>query len=250
VASLPAVSDAGRRFFFVHIMKTGGATFRRHIEDNFPAPGAVYPDPELEGNLREANILIDRVMHLAPERRGQIRAYTGHFPSVVPRLLDPRLVTITLLRDPVARTISYLKHCKRYHERHRDLALEEIYEDPFSYPTLIRDHQVKIFAMTEEDRLESYMDVIDVDDERLRVAEASLEAIDVVGLHERYGELLEEVQRRFGWTIRTRPSWRVSEEDESTWRVGASFRRRIEADNQSDVAFYEFARGLVSRRSS
>ena len=39
----------GRRFFFVHVMKTGGTTFRRHVDANFPGPGAVYPDRVLEG---------------------------------------------------------------------------------------------------------------------------------------------------------------------------------------------------------
>ena len=77
-------------FFFVHVMKTGGATFRRHIEDNHPEPGAVYPDRALDGNLREANILIDRVRTLSPERRSQIRAYTGHFPAVTARLHQRR----------------------------------------------------------------------------------------------------------------------------------------------------------------
>jgi hypothetical protein len=161
-------------------------------------------------------------------------------------LLDRDLVTLTMLRDPVARTISYLRHCKRHHPRHHDLALEEIYEDAFLFPTLIHNHQVKIFAMTTSDRLESYMDVIDIDDERRRIAEANLERADVIGLHERYDEFLGEIQRRFGWKIRERASWRVSEE---SWELSDSFRRRIEADNAQDVAFYEFARELVIRRS-
>jgi len=228
-------------------MKTGGATFRRHIEHNFPAPGAVFPTPELDGNLREANIFIQRLLELPPERHARVRAYTGHFPFVVPGLLDPSLVTLTMLRDPVTRTISYLKHCKRYQPQHRDLALEQIYEDSFLFPTLIRDHQVKIFAMTASDRLESYMDVIEIDDERSRIARSNLEKTDVVGLHEHYDGFLAEVHRRFSWEIRERSSWRVSDEN---WDVDAAFRRRIAADNHNDVEFYEFARELVGRRTA
>jgi hypothetical protein len=62
--------DGARRYFFVHVMKTGGATFRRHIEDNFPEPGAVYPDPAVDTELREANILVDRLMNLPPSDAG------------------------------------------------------------------------------------------------------------------------------------------------------------------------------------
>jgi hypothetical protein len=94
-------------------------------------------------------MLVSHLLQLPAERHAAIRAYTGHFPYVATRLLDMPLTTLSLLREPVARTISYLKHCKRYQPRHRDLALEAIYEDLFFYPTLIHNHQTKIFAMTE-----------------------------------------------------------------------------------------------------
>ncbi len=239
------MDDDERLFFFVHIMKTGGATFRRHIDHNFRTPGAVYPDPKIDADIREANILVQRLLHLPPERRDPIRAFAGHFPFVTTRLLDRQPETLTLLRDPVARTISYLKHCKRYHPHHHEVALEEIYDDPFLFPTLIRDHQVKIFAMTERDRLESYMDVIEIDDERRRIAEANLRAVDVVGIHDRYDDFLDDVGRQLGWEIRERASWRVSEED---WGVDDAFRQRIAADNANDMEFYEFARALVAER--
>lgn len=238
------MAEAGRRFFFVHVMKTGGSTFRRHLEDNFPEPGAVFPDPALDSDLKHANILVQRLLELPATRRAQIRAYTGHFPFVTAALLDPELVTLTMLRDPVERTVSYLKHCKRYDRQFRDMALEEIYEDSFLFPTLIRDHQVKIFAMTSQDKLESYMDVIEIDDERMRTARANLEKADIVGLHERYHLFLDQVRDRLGWLIKDRSPWRVSEED---WRVPASFLRRIAADSPNDLEFYEFARELVQR---
>lgn len=240
------MNESDQRFFFVHVMKTGGSTFRQHIKHNFPALGAMYPDVELDGNVREANFIIEPLLQISPERKAQVRAYTGHFPFVVARLLDPRLITLTVLRDPVERTVSYLKQCKRLHVQHRDLALEEIYEDPFFNPTMIWNHQVKIFAMTSEDRLESHLDVIEIDDERRRVAEANLESVDLLGLHSSYDEFLSDVQRRLGWEILERPSWRVSTED---WEVSDAFRRRVAEDNAADVAFYEFACQLAERRA-
>lgn len=245
-SGIPRVIDPTERYFFVHVMKTGGSSFRRHIRDNFPKPGATYPDPAVDANLRGAYIIIDDLLTLPAERREKVRIYNGHFPFVVPGLIDPELVTLTLLREPVDRIISYLKHCKRYHTQHRDQELEEIYEDGF-FPTLIRDHQVKMFAMTTEDPLESYMDVLDIDDERLRTATANLEHADLVGIQERHDEFLTEVERRFGWHFRARAPWRVAEEN---WDVSASFRRRIATDNAADVAFYEFARRLVAERAT
>jgi hypothetical protein len=223
-------------------MKTGGATFRQHVYANF-REGEVYPRPKVD-NMDRA-WLVDYLLGLPAERRAQTRAYTGHFPFVVTELLDIDLVTFTVLRDPVDRTISYLKHCKRYHAQHADLSLEEIYEDPFYFPCFIQEHQTKIFSMTADDPLESYADVVDVDDRRLEIAKSNLEKVDVIGLSEHHGEFLLEMQQRFGWKFKTLRNRRVSSED---WEVPRSLRSRIADDNRADVAFFEFASRLYAQR--
>jgi hypothetical protein len=231
------------RFFFVKIMKTGGGTFLQHILANFERD-EVYPYQPLDRDMNLANFVIDYLTGLSPERRARIRVYTGHFPFVAAQLMGMELLTITILRDPVERTISYLKHCKRYHEQHRSLSLEEIYEDPFFYSTLIRDHQAKLFAMTPDDQPQSYLDIIDVDDRRLEIAKANLERVDVLGIRERFPELLEEMERRYGWRFDGVRDRHVSGGRE----VSSSFRRRIAEDNAADLAFYEHARALYERR--
>jgi hypothetical protein len=182
--------------------------------------------------------LVDYLLGLSPERLASFRGYTGHFPFVVTRLLGIDLVTLTILRDPIDRTISYLKHCKRYHEQHHDLSLEEIYHDEFHFPCFIHNHQAKIFSMTTDDRLESYMDVIDVDDRRLEIAKQNLETVDVLGLHERYGEFLDALRQRFGWLLDRQIKRRVGREQ---WEVPPGLRQRIADDNAADMAFYEHA---------
>ncbi len=60
---------------------------------------------------------------------GELRIVLGHVPYAVRSLLTKDYVAMTLLRDPVDRTISYLKHCRRYHIEHMAQTLEQIYED-------------------------------------------------------------------------------------------------------------------------
>jgi hypothetical protein len=231
------------RFFFVKVMKTGGGTFLRHILANFERD-EVYPYKDLDADMQIANIGIGYLTGLPPERRARIRVYTGHFPFVAAELIGPELVTLTILRDPVERTISYLKHCKLYHDHHRSLALEEIYEDPFSFPALIRDHQAKLFAMTPEDEPESYLDIIEIDDRRLEVAKANLERVDVLGLQERFPQFLDEMTDRYGWRFGHVEDHHVSEASD----IPRSFRRRIADDNAADLDFYEHAQRLWEQR--
>jgi hypothetical protein len=223
-------------------MKTGGATFRQHVYANF-GPGEVYPRPKVD-NMERA-WLVASLLGLSADRRAETRAYTGHFPFVVTELLGIDLVTFTILRHPVERTLSYLKHCKRYHPQHAELSLEAIYEDPFFYPCFIQEHQTKIFAMTADDPLESYADVITVDDRRLDIAKANLEKVDVVGLNEHHDEFVGEMHKRFGWEFMPLKNRRVSSED---WDAPSSLRRRIASDNPADMAFYEFAEQLYAAR--
>jgi hypothetical protein len=238
---------ANPKIFFVHVMKTGGATFRQHVYNNY-GPGEVYPDLQLDfkpDDLYRPNFRISYLFALEPARRARIRAYMGHFPYVVRDLLGIEPLTLTILRDPVDRTISYLKHCKRYHPQHRELTLEEIYADPFYYPKFIENHQAKVFSMTREDELISFMDVITVDDDRLRIACDNLEKVDVLGLHEHYDEFLADIHSRFGWRFDEVPDWHVSEESSP---VSEAFRRRIATDNAADMAFYRYAQSLHARR--
>jgi len=232
------------RFFFIHVMKTGGGTFTSHIAANFEGD-EVYPYEPLDPDILVARARIDYLTGLSPERRARIRVYKGHFPFVAAQLLGLELVTLTILRDPVERTISYLKHCKRYNEQHRALPLEQIYEDPFLFPTMIHNHQAKLFAITPDDEPRSYLEVIEVDDRRLELAKENLERVDVLGLQERFQEFLEELARRYGWRFGATGDRHVGGEEAG---ISGPFRRRIAEDNAADLDFYEHAERLWEKR--
>ena len=81
---------------------------------------------------------------------------------------------MTILRDPVDRTISLLRQLQRYETAigtegrgAETPELEEIYEWPHVFEPLVHNHQAKMFSMTLEDEPTGYMQTIDVDDARL-----------------------------------------------------------------------------------
>ena len=239
-----------RRFFFLHIMKTGGGTFSWYLRNSFE-PGQVYPDDRLDTDLGVANRRIDYLLGLPPERHAPLRVYTGHFTHVASELLEEQLGTpltrMVILRDPVDRTISYLKHCTIHHDRHRGLPLEEVYEDEFFFPGFIHDHQTKVLSLTRDDPVTTFFQALDVDEDRLARACDVLDAYEVVGITERFEDLVTEVRRRYGWGPLKVPDQHVSDGD---WDVSDALRERIANDNAIDLALYDHARRLVEARAT
>jgi hypothetical protein len=238
------VTDQHPRLFFVHIQKTAGGTLRHNIRANL-APEEIYPaGGPYDAEPLDAYWAIPRLVSLPKARRDQIRAYVGHFPYIASELLGIELVTMTVLRDPVERTISYLKMRSKDPER-AGQSFEQIYDNPFDFPCFILNHQTKIFAMTRDDKLETFMDVIDVDRDRLEIAKQNLRKIDILGLQERYPEMLDAVAQRFGWQTGEVENTHVSEGE---WDVPDGLRERIAEDNAIDIEFYRFAQELYRDR--
>jgi AraC-like DNA-binding protein len=247
--------------FFIHVMKTGGITLFESIRRNF-APDEVYPQrgvdvaADIHQRVTFRHLRLDHLAALSEDRRRRIRLYTGHFPYVACEVLGGPLQTVTVLRDPVHRTISLLRQFQRAAsaadprlEGHlaRPLSLEEVYEQPNVFAPMIRDHQTKLFSMTLADQPTGYLQELEVDDARLRLAKENLERIDVLGLTEQYDLFLDQVAEQLGETIF--PGLRENAAPEGHHRdVPESLRRRIEADTAHDRELYEHARQLVELR--
>jgi Sulfotransferase family len=229
----------GQKFFFIHVMKTGGGTLRRHLQANFER-GEVYPG-RADQNKRQANTSLEYLTSLSPQRMEQIKVFSGHFPYLAVNLLGGEFTTLTILRDPVERTLSFL----RSRQQEQGGKLEAIYEEPFTFQGRILNHQTKVFSLTEIDHPDSYLKNLDVNRERLELAKANLERIDVIGTQERFGDFCAELSERFGWRFGAVEPKNVSPQVEP---VPDSFRRRIAADNQADLEFYEYARHLSDAR--
>jgi hypothetical protein len=230
--------------FFIHVMKTAGTSFRQSIRAQFDECD-LYPSRLYDPDMFHAHTSIEYLLSASPERRARIRAYMGHFPYVATELLRQQLVTMTILRHPVDRTISHLKHLRLRAPQSRGRTLDQIYEDPVLNACFLRNHQTKIFALTEADEPTSYMDVVDIDDRRLALAKHNLDRVNLVGLMDRYDEFLEEIEVRFGWRLDSRRR-RVGPAGD----VPQALRRRIAADTEADLELYDHARRTRGRRVS
>lgn len=228
--------------FFVHVMKTAGGTFREQLKARYG--DQLFPVGSVEGDMVNSYTDVDLLRRTPFERHGSVGCYSGHYPYCAVRYVPRPVITLTLLRDPIERIVSYLRHCKQRHPQHQALNFEQIYEDPFHRPCLMHNHQVKVFAMVTDDEPESVMDVIDIDDRRLNIAKEQLAEVAVIGRQEEYGRFLDEATARLGWTAGPAQNVHLGGDGQAS----VSLRRRIVDDNQADIDFYEYAVDLISSR--
>ena len=225
-----------QRYYFFHVQKTAGTALLRRMKAFFGTEG-VYPD-ESDGMLPDAVLVHELLGERFAARGDQIKVITGHFPLAVAEILPADFTTLTVLREPVERTLSYLRHHGTLLAEDRDTPLEEIYADPFRFHGLIHNHMVKMFALTPETMTEGALTHVEFEPHHLELAKERLATVDVIGIQERFEEFCDELERRFGWDLgppqfanRTQPK-----------EVSDAFRARIAEDNAYDLELYEFAR--------
>jgi hypothetical protein len=240
------MTDDGRRFFFAHVQKAAGTSLFVQLQRHFERD-EIYPDSSdwVEGPAR--NLLVSHLCERYELRRDRIRIVTGHFPVRSSELLGDDFITLTVVRDPVERTLSYLRHHRRRTPADADRPLEELYEDPIRFHGLIHNNMVKMFSLSPEemvagDGLMTHLE--DFTPVRIQRAKDGLAAVDVLGLDRFFGEFVGELGARFGWRLGAPEHVNRTEPDD----VASSFRRRIAADNAADSELFAFARDLYAER--
>lgn len=233
------------RFFFVHLQKTAGTALFRRLRSWFGERG-VYPMPEYQGSP-ETVLDVDLLAERFERHAGEIRVVTGHFPLCVTERLGVPFRTFTVLREPVERALSFLRHQRKEEPRFAGATLEEIYADPVCREGLVRNHMVRMLSLEAAELTAGALTPVAVDERRLEAAKRNLaERVEVVGLQERFDEFCGTLERRFGWDLgRQHFANRTSPEP-----AGDELRARIAADNEMDAELYRFAARLVAERRS
>ena len=245
MAKMDEISEESR-FFFVHVQKAAGTALFRRLKRHF-GERAVYPNPS-DGDIFTVvpQLSIDVLRARWHQRHDEIRVVTGHFPLCTTELLGGGFTTITVLREPVERTLSYLRHHRNLTPSDHDKSLEAIYEDQFRFQTLVHNHMVKMFSLTTDEMTDGALTPVEFTPMRLDRAKRQLVTLDLFGLQERFNEFCEALTQRFGWQLgdslyanRTEPV-----------AVSNAFRSQIAEDNAMDIELYDFAQSLYDDRGA
>lgn len=225
-----------RPFFFVHIMKTAGMTFNAHIANNFTRD-QIFPGEDDTTGVDYW--VVNRLRAATAEPRPGIRLWHGHFPFFVTEFV-PDAITLAVMREPVARTISLLNQQRVLN--HPDATIEELYDDPQINQRMVGEHQTKMFAMSDSDGINAWTQPFDVDDAAFELAKQRVASVDLLGFQEDFDEFLGALHDRWNWRIHDVDDRNTAAEP---IEVDDAFRARIVADNPYDMALYEFARALT-----
>lgn len=196
------------RLYFLHIQKTAGTTFYFTLDEKF--------DPEEICPAR----FWRQFLKLAKDdgkRLRQYRMFRGHFGYSVPQFFKRPTVCLTVLRDPISRSISHYEHiCRepkdRRHKivRANDMTLADFVHHP---ETRLAIHNLQTrslafdlgFKELKKMRRFASQGVIGTvqadrtDEDLLAIAQHRIDAFPFVGLVERFQDSLFLLSYVFGW---------------------------------------------------
>lgn len=235
---------------FVHMPKAGGSTLQEVIQRQYP-PAATL---DIHGeSVETVQVSVDRLRRMPEQERAAIACVKGHVPFGVHRWLPGNARYVTMLRDPVERTVSAYFFAMNT-PGHR--LFEQMRRDRPSLKDFVvmrgeqglGDMYCRLLGgVANWDRLAE--SPRELPEDALDIARENLERnFAVAGITERFDESLLLMQRAFGWrdiryeranVTRDKPV-RVALSDEEMAAV-----RRY---NGRDIALYEFARQRMDAR--
>jgi hypothetical protein len=236
------VTDQPHRYFFLRMQKTAGTALRQRLVNHF-GDAAVYPSRSEDGDdALKLAVSIEYLQERLAVRGDQIRVIAGHFPLCTTELIDGRFTTLTLLREPVERTLSFLRHTRENNRTANHLPLEEIYDDRFRFHTMVHNHMTKMLSLKPAEMRAWMLTRVEFTRDHLERAKRALAGIDVLGLQEHFEDFCDELTVRFGWRL-GKPVTGVNATRPVD--IPESLRARIADDNAIDIELYEFAKQLL-----
>ena len=248
--------------YFLHIPKTSGTSLRATF---IAALGEEAVSPQMLWDQ-----LVDGVFTITP----QTKVVVGHFAGLFPLWLRATPQIITMLREPLARTLSHINHVQRYdfhpqYELARGLGVEAFCAHP-ELGRAIDNLQSRYLASLAISRallpetpppgdekyrrglaFEAALTAMDSTLGLRDSAIQALESLDAVGLCEDHTRSVQLFARTLGWDLAAAgPEQRLHRAGADQWTLDRLSRADLDAlrsRNMVDLALYEFGQGLFER---
>ncbi|NNE56936.1 MAG: sulfotransferase family 2 domain-containing protein [Hellea sp.] len=243
----PKGAGPKNRYFVVHLQKTAGTTLRNRLRKTF-RPVQIYPHSQDGPNILGAIISLSHLERQWKKRGEQIRLIAGHFPLSTTNVLGADFTTMSVLRPPLDRTLSYLRHQREVVATDMNKSFEEIYDDPARFHSIIRNHMTRMFGMSvKQMRLNDgvYGNIPD-SQWLLERAKKGVESLDFVGLQPEFETFWQELSENCGFDKEAAVNSNATKPKDAP----ESLKQRIREDNKLDFELYDFAVDLIKKRGS
>lgn len=236
----------------MHIPKTAGTTLRGVLEARFD-PARTIPSEQIMRNLFGGHYPpIPELLKLPDEEWASAQLLRGHYPWQVMKRFPRKPVLLTMLREPIARSISHLRHVRRNAKWAAELSLSEIARNRPFVAANIANMQTRMLAMrfSMDDPGSWPKDVnhpIPINEQVFERAVVTLRSFEFVGIQEHFETSMQMMFRMFKWPLqRDFPRANSGEgEDE----IKPDLLDQLAESNQYDLRLYEQALAIFRRRA-
>jgi hypothetical protein len=241
-ATEPTTADA--TVIFLHIGKTGGMTLRSVLGRQFPRGQVMVVrtrDRRPSGSRLRREETIGQFASLPESERARPRLIEGHVIFGIHEFVPRPSTYITLLRNPVALTISQYNFVSRRpgHWLHDELVSSGMSLDAYVDSGLSLETDNSQTRAISGDTSAGFGECTEG---MLDVAKSNIEEhFAVAGLTERFDETLVLLRQAFGWTRLWYVPANVAPKASGSGPISAETRRRIADRNRFDMELYRWA---------
>lgn len=175
-------------FFFLHIPKTAGTTFRHVLYNSFH-PTAIFPNrkeltTQFNGKYPEVKKLKNLEIPKLLQKENKI--ICGHYPIRITEIFPKNCKILVFYRNPLDRIISQIWHLKTHNSKFKNYSIDEIISDRLPF---IGNLQANMSGI--KDANTSGEEIYNI-----------LSKFDFIGNTEKFQDSLDLCNETFGWKLR------------------------------------------------
>lgn len=221
----------GEQYFFLHVPKTAGTTFRKLLSNHFDQQD-IYPSP--------LHLLVNKNKYLRQptliENRQDLLEkplIMGHYNVRLLPHLSPEVKTLIFFRKPMDRISSHIKHLiakdKAYAHGDPNLVIEDKFEQ-------LTNLQARFLGYTKKKP-------------NLPQVLENLDKMTFIGIHEYFAESVEKCNKQFGWQLDYQSEKENVSKNNFITNITEENKARLQIRIQPEQQVYERALEIFGRRN-
>ncbi len=235
----------------LHIPKNAGTTLSRMVKLRLVTrpPTRLLAHSTVLGKYDVAGLdkRVEAIASLPEREKKRVCFFEAHCAYGIHERLPGPHRYMTVIREPVDRTLSVYAFCKKNRFIDADTTLEQFLEELPENPVWQTDN-AQIRYLAGENGVIDTRPVGAVDREMLELAKKRLEEMFFVGIMERFDESVVLLGRQLGWRGLAYGRSNVNKQRAKPNEIDPSQRELILSRNELDLELHEFAGDLLQRR--